>query len=1042
MSIRRVSLRTPDEEAEEEGDMKASRRNSVSSTNWENARYKRRSGSSTSLGSTTQQSGPAISKPTPMRPHTSRTHTAPSVRPILKSRTPSSQQMAYHFRNGSTGHLHHTQSYHYRDKNYPPYQHQYRKLASASQTSVIRTSMYGQYGWYSYNSDSRKNSTVSLDLQRTPMPERRYSTRDSIYGQSSMSQSRQSLDSQSTYHDREQDTRSWYKPDPQETDITRRATIASPQPSASTSSPATPANDNTTTPRRRATLKKAPPPGREPSTSDRPATSTSNNPSRPLPPEPPTLPHPDLNPGWPPRGWHVYVSAMTQDYLYGGSGSSSAQRPALEDYVFDQDTLTFVRRPQEVADRSRAPTTDGHEGDRVNGGDGGADDVILQAYAYEPSPGPGPRGRATQSLDLPRRTTQSLDLPREHAMEFPFNLPPIPLPPDISKPSTPLSKKSSSEKSKSKPSPKGAASPVAPYADPTGDAKTPTTPNGDGKLAFNQSSTSLASKKSTGSKKEGGAGWFGWNRKRSKSIDAREAQVGIVPPVPAIPTHLQSEPLALGSKTDAEATVNGDSFTASPALCDTSIKDDWAIQAQEKSQQDQGTRAAGARMESNASDHSGSQGASQATPTESDPSISAHVQLDDKRPAEQAPGDRRHTISSASSAGHSPYPSPPSSATGHRARPIHQTRSPSAPAPSPSPSPSPAPSRASTIVAPSVLNSRHNRRKSINMKGGGAYILDTLEGTRIASPYPEPQSTVIRRVSQTGRNANGRSESRVSVASGLSDATATAVTSTSGSTVDLHSRPLSAMSNMTATANLPVSARGSSVDLHSRPMSALSNATITTASATPIGSVLSTPTRGSSLDLASSRPMSALSNSTTTTSARSYSPFPSFSYIPPGSSAASTTSEHASSSHSTPSKSALGQEVYSSETSSPYTRSNGNYYSPSASPSPSQTTTPTPTPTKPKGWRRWTSPLSGSPKKISSVSTSKGASTSKVDVSKARASVDVRVESPIQCNGNEMHWSAKGVNGGGVGGDAPLVWSAPVGKLAPSPSKLRKKRKP
>jgi hypothetical protein len=38
MSIRRVSLRTPDEEAEEEGDMKASRRNSVSSTNWENGK--------------------------------------------------------------------------------------------------------------------------------------------------------------------------------------------------------------------------------------------------------------------------------------------------------------------------------------------------------------------------------------------------------------------------------------------------------------------------------------------------------------------------------------------------------------------------------------------------------------------------------------------------------------------------------------------------------------------------------------------------------------------------------------------------------------------------------------------------------------------------------------------------------------------------------------------------------------------------------------------------------------------------------------------
>lgn len=1008
MSVRRASLRTPEEQVEGEWEAHPSRRNSATSTSWENARYKRHSGSNASLNSSTTAVGSQI----PQRPHSSRTHTAPSVRPSLKGRAPSSQRIAYHFRNGSTGHLHHTQSYHYRDKNYPPYQHHYRKIASSSQTSVIRTSMYGQYGWYNYNSDSRKNSVVSLDRQ-------------SVYGQPNVSQSRQSLDSQSAY-EKEQERRSWYKRDSQGGDMSRRATVAAPPPTNINT------NDNGNTPRKAATLKKPPP-----SPHDRSASSTSHRSSRPLPPEPPTLPPPDLNPGWPPRGWHVYVSAMTQDYLYGGSGTTSAHRPALEDYVFDQDTLTFVRRPQDDADLTLSPTSDNDGHDKVNGWDAHAEDDIPQAYAYEPSPGPGPRGRATQSLDIPR----------EHAkFDFPFNAPPVPpLPADSSKAARRLSKKPPSKKSKSASS-KGTTSPDT-LANGAAPELSPTTVDSNGIAESshnNQSTISLVSKKSTKSsksKKEGNGGWFPWGRKRSKSVNGRDGEDDGAPPVPDLPPHLRTDMFPTSTAGSADGHV--------AALCDVSVKHDWALNAIDPSNPD---GRASANSEVIASEPEGSQGSGQFTPTESETSLSAQTQLNFSTKDKRASRLAEASPPSSTPVDCSPYPSPPSSATGHNPRSISHSRAssnsavPTSQSTSPSHKVSPAPSRASTIIAPSNMNGRNSRRNSTNMKGG-AYILDTLEGSRITSPYPEPQSTVIRRMSNAnGSRSNiGRSESRVSVVTALpDDATyTTAMTPRSGSSVDLsHSRPMSALSSTTAAP--PGSAMASSVDLHSRPMSAMSLATTTTAIATPLQSIVGSSARGKSLDMGSSRPMSSMSSVTATTTARSYSPFPSFSYVPPDSTTCG--SEYSVSEQSTPAKSPLGQGGHSRAASSPASPHyhKGTYYSASPSPSPSSPPATPQTPTKPKGWKRWTT-LSGSPKKVGSAgTTSKAASSSKVDVSKVRsASMDVRVASPIEYGTAVKGGDVNGKAGQeGVVGEGALIWSAPTNaKVPPSPSKLRKKRK-
>ncbi|KAF5334023.1 hypothetical protein D9611_014888 [Ephemerocybe angulata] len=392
--MRRVTVQAPNESAKDV-EPSPSRRSSISSSNWENARYKRRSGSYTSLNSTVQQTGPIVGYPTPLRPPTTRTQTAPPpiVRQIYKSRTPSSQQMAYHFRNGSTGHLN-TNTYHYRDRHSQYHQPHYRKVASASHSSVIRTSITGWYG-----DTSRKNSVISLELPPPPdgyyghAPERR-SSRQSVYGHTTPSQSQQSLESSATRaNERHRSRQSVYgHPDvsmsQQSFDIPDQSRYGGS---------AYDINDHS---RRQSVdnshshvFARSSPSTLERTIAVAPHIVDVQPLCRPLPPEPPTLPPPDLNPGWPPRGWHVYVSAMTQDYLYGGPGSS--QRPVLDDYVFDQDTLTFVSllsstAKDQVGFRPRKERT--------------AAARLSKAYAYEPSPGPGPRGRGTQSLDIPRNS--------------------------------------------------------------------------------------------------------------------------------------------------------------------------------------------------------------------------------------------------------------------------------------------------------------------------------------------------------------------------------------------------------------------------------------------------------------------------------------------------------------------------------------------------------------------------------------------------------------------------------------------------------------
>ncbi|KAJ3536181.1 hypothetical protein NMY22_g6141 [Coprinellus aureogranulatus] len=398
------------------------------------------------------------------------------------------------------------------------------------------------------------------------------------------------------------------------------------------------------------------------------------------------------------------------------------------------------------------------------------------------------------------------------------------------------------------------------------------------------------------------------------------------------------------------------------------------------------------------------------------------------------------------------------------------------------------------------------------MKVGGAYILDTLEGSRIGSPYPEPASSVIvpqqgsvRRktitksafvngaanASSTGNiYGNGaRGDSRVSLS--LSNSNSACPTPRSGSTVDLHSRPMSSLSttdgSMHTLSVLSGSSTGDLLQSQSRPMSAMSGMTDATFSA--MSSVTAnTVTIGGG----SSRPMSMQTATTSTVRGSTYAPFPAFSYAPPESSISEYTSPSAASalasakaggyghtrwaSSPSPSPSAsLSLSHSTSPSPSPYNAYNGvvgHYYTPSSSPSPSPSVTPSSaggsantTPTK-KGWRRWTSPLSGSSRRVSSSAGSEKAGRGSVDV--GRGSVDVgrgsvdyarkvsvdygrkEVESPLQYtskNGDGKSGEEVNVNGGEMGGGkgeedtGPLVWSAPSAKLSAVPSKLRKKRK-
>ncbi|RXW16059.1 hypothetical protein EST38_g9797 [Candolleomyces aberdarensis] len=154
------------------------------------------------------------------------------------------------------------------------------------------------------------------------------------------------------------------------------------------------------------------------------AAAPTRNPSqrRPLPDTPPTLPPPDIDSGWPPKGWQVYVSAMTQDYLsgsgsndpsrmpdfrasaYGGIDTSvddaakdGKKRPVLDDYIFDQDTLTFTRKKSKELLASLGLGAPGNA------------EVNVNANLEGPSPGKG--GSSKEQ----KRVTKSLDLPRDRA---------------------------------------------------------------------------------------------------------------------------------------------------------------------------------------------------------------------------------------------------------------------------------------------------------------------------------------------------------------------------------------------------------------------------------------------------------------------------------------------------------------------------------------------------------------------------------------------------------------------------------------------------
>lgn len=996
--MRRVTVQAPNESAKDV-EPSPSRRSSISSSNWENARYKRRSGSYTSLNSTVQQTGPIVGYPTPLRPPTTRTQTAPPpiVRQIYKSRTPSSQQMAYHFRNGSTGHLN-TNTYHYRDRHSQYHQPHYRKVASASHSSVIRTSMYGQYGWY--GDTSRKNSVISLELPPPPdgyyghAPERR-SSRQSVYGHTTPSQSQQSLESSATRaNERHRSRQSVYgHPDvsmsQQSFDIPDQSRYGGS---------AYDINDHS----RRQSVDNShshvspvprPAPSREPSQS-RPTSSMSNRSARPLPPEPPTLPPPDLNPGWPPRGWHVYVSAMTQDYLYGGPGSS--QRPVLDDYVFDQDTLTFVKPPQ--------LNGEGSGGLQAQEGAHGSGEAIPQAYAYEPSPGPGPRGRGTQSLDIPRNSAayESFSHPRPREPK-----------------KSPSVLKKAPTRSKSKGAPKPKAPVITPSASDTQASiatpdmpNTPTTDPANGSRIFSflksPSSVSVTSRKSTKSKN--GSGWF---KKRSKSVSGPYIEGNdheVPPPLPALPglnlpgTNLRLEPW--GIQPDKANRANGKvgdggfgmgeealklNKEESPALCDASIKLDWKVQAREDDEEGSEKQRPRSKlvsnevfnaMDSNSSDRDSGSG-SQDAATESDPSIAPGSQG-------QSQDRSNHRRSSASAISSSqkqrikdtfksedapqresspsppPYPSPPSSATGHQRR-SASIRTSSVPSNASSTSLSATPSRTSIVT----------RRNSTRIGKNGAYILDTLDSSMISSPYPpaypihEPQSAVIQRAPP--RNSSSATRP---------------------------SRPESSMSMAsTTTVSQPPAprqpSRAASATVYSRPdssMSMMSMVSDATAIASPRPMSPATPARGSSLDMYSQN--------------RSYSPYP-----------------------PNPNYTSAPQSPYSTPPQSVQSHSPMT----SSSPTKALSTSPVATPTKLKGWKRWTSPLSGSPKREKGIS---------------NLSVEAFVLPPQSVRSGTALGSSSAIgsaNGGGTeysgAGTGSLIWSAPSVSVQAAPSKLRKKRK-
>ncbi|KAF6759520.1 hypothetical protein DFP72DRAFT_135997 [Ephemerocybe angulata] len=189
--------------------------------------------------------------------------------------------------------------------------------------------------------------------------------------------------------------------------------------------------------------------------------------------------------------------------------------------------------------------------------------------------------------------------------------------------------------------------------------------------------------------------------------------------------------------------------------------------------------------------------------------------------------------------------------------------------------------------------------------------------------------------------------------------------------------------------------RAASPAFYSRPdssMSMMSMVSDATAIASPRGPMSPvTPVRGSSLDMYSQN--------------RSYSPYP-------------------------------PNPNYTSAPQSPYSTPPQSVQSHSPmKPSPTKTllTSPTLAPAKLKGWKRWTSPLSGSPKREKGIS---------------NLSVEAFVPPPQSGRYGSTLGSSSvlgSANGGGTeyssAGTGSLIWSAPSVSLQAAPSKLRKKRK-
>jgi hypothetical protein len=137
------------------------------------------------------------------------------------------------------------------------------------------------------------------------------------------------------------------------------------------------------------------------------------------------VPQVDSGPQWPPKGWTIYILALSID------PSSSVERPNLMEYLFDQDTLTFFHPSTIRTSHLPQPSSSKREGA-----------AALIAECRRDSIPDEPEAASPQSW-LPLEA----EVPLKSAVPFPsspkgasssvVNIPPIPQAPETAPPPRP-----------------------------------------------------------------------------------------------------------------------------------------------------------------------------------------------------------------------------------------------------------------------------------------------------------------------------------------------------------------------------------------------------------------------------------------------------------------------------------------------------------------------------------------------------------------------------------------------------------------------------